>query len=898
MKSILFQIIAGLYYLNNKLKIMYYNLILNNIVYIQTDENKIFQYKINGKSYYVKTYGYLIGYFNYINCLNDELRTDNLLKTHVNYRQMSNTNQYTQFKLFNTVTDHKQITDRNQLAQFKLFGSILNEFIYRFLEPHQLIADMRLLDFGKYKHDLRNYYKYMYKYLKINKHVPKNKYKWDRFHMSTDDIAKYDKEAITEIYLYLKDNNFDDHECNNIYRKHFRNNFFTYDVFADSEYGDFTTNLNKLKHITDQLFALNTINVDFIEEHFSSYNELEYSVGSVINEFDFDKEFVYDRTNDVDVDINIVTEEVCEEEEICNTRSLTLTVKPILIKKNIMKIFSMSDIHGDIMSFIVNLRDCCEVIRKKREYSFDKFTMTDNDTIYELNKTHEKIYSDINKNERYMGVDKYLDDLNYEWCGGNSVVVLCGDMIDNLRSNVKGEYNRKIGEYPMEEAKILLFINKLNKDARKSGGHIFKLVGNHEMRNITIIKKKTKTVHMVDSISNYANDPENYPDINVCKEFMYLSNRQRFFLPGNAGALLLAEDGIHILLVIKNFMFVHGGISNKLITIKNIEFLNNFLNQFLIKGNIKNDILFNHGNEMVKIIDELLLNETSIIEDRTFGYLAHNRKGSKNENIDGQCIFLKERMNEIYTDLLEYKQNITRTPVNIDKEIYLDVNVEHTSDEYVECLSNFWYGGSDLTDSNINLVMGHTWQHFTGINERIITNDLKITKEIASTDSHTVYGLTHEIKMNKEYHNRDEKVEGVATNCSTETIYPRLYRLDVATSYSFNDIALEYDTTLEGQHYRFPQALCITYSGNEYIVNIIKTSLKLMYVHMPDLIKKNIPESDPFDFRKKYIKYKRKLNTLNELIGYRFRRNWATGEKQSETVYDRQLHSADKYKKV
>jgi hypothetical protein len=83
--------------------------------------------------------------------------------------------------------------------------------------------------------------------------------------------------------------------------------------------------------------------------------------------------------------------------------------------------------------------------------------------------------------------------------------------------------------------------------------------------------------------------------------------------------------------------------------------------------------------------------------------------------------------------------------------------------------------------------------------------------------------LTDEIKINKQYLDKDEKVEGVTTNCSSESLYPRLYRLDVATSYSFNDIALKYDKTLKDQHYRFPQALCVTYSKDEYIVNIIYT---------------------------------------------------------------------------
>jgi hypothetical protein len=231
-----------------------------------------------------------------------------------------------------------------------------------------------------------------------------------------------------------------------------------------------------------------------------------------------------------------------------------------------------------------------------------------------------------------------------------------------------------------------MFINALNKQASIQGGYIFKIFGNHEMRNITIIKKKVKKAHMVDSLSNYANasgeideitgniisGTENYPKIDVCNDFMYLSHRQRFFLPGNAGALLLAEGGIYLLLVIKNFMFVHGGISNKLITISNIEFLNNFLIKFLINGNIKNDILYNYDFETAQIIDELFLNENSIVEDRTFGYLEPDREGN-NKTIDIQCNFLEKRMDEIYSNLLKYRESYETKNIDNTHPKYYDL---------------------------------------------------------------------------------------------------------------------------------------------------------------------------------------------------------------------------------
>ena len=80
--------------------------------------------------------------------------------------------------------------------------------------------------------------------------------------------------------------------------------------------------------------------------------------------------------------------------------------------------------------------------------------------------------------------DAYIDDLNYEWIGGSTHVVICGDFIDPVRTSVCTKNgNIECSYYPQIELKIFMFINSINRQIQ-TGGKIIKLLGNHELGNI------------------------------------------------------------------------------------------------------------------------------------------------------------------------------------------------------------------------------------------------------------------------------------------------------------------------------------------------------------------------------------------------------------------------------
>ena len=221
-------------------------------------------------------------------------------------------------------------------------------------------------------------------------------------------------------------------------------------------------------------------------------------------------------------------------------------------------IYAISDIHGDIDSFIISLRDCAKVIRKKAHFMFtnEKY---DDDLKKILNR---KLHHD---NDYNLNADEY--DLNYEWIpGNNSYIVICGDIIDPQRPDGKHclqENGDPCHYYPQIELKILMFINTLNKQALVNGGRIIKLFGNHELHN---------TLGEISFISNYAFEK----DTILGNDYYHGIARTDIFKPGKLGFDLLIKNGIGIVVKINDFVFVHANLGEW--QFKKYETLNNQIN--------------------------------------------------------------------------------------------------------------------------------------------------------------------------------------------------------------------------------------------------------------------------------------------------------------------------------
>ena len=448
-------------------------------------------------------------------------------------------------------------------------------------------------------------------------------------------------------------------------------------------------------------------------------------------------------------------------------------------------IYGIGDIHGDIMPLIICLRDCCKVIRKKNGFNFKQHEI-DNDLILQM----EKEWDD----------ETFQDDLNYEWCGNNSYVVFCGDILDNVR----GPIYKKPGEFPFEEARIFKFINSINKQAMAQNGRLFKVLGNHDMYNLNGKVKSSYSTF----VSIYAKDYEGYKQ--------GAEGRLDYFGRGKPGAQLMGEDGAYLFLMINDFIFVHGGISSSLINVDRIEKINSSLMEY-----INDDTDDNNTFDTETVNDENLLtfsNEYNdgLVLDRYFGFI----NGKTEEEM---CTTLYNRFKIICRDMKEKQFSC-----NPDK---MKLVIGHCNQNLITSNNNqiFKSGFSRLVDNNL-------------VSQEFIK---PVFKGDASKET-GIYGITVSC--------------GDRINNTIDYNNPSIFRIDVGMSRGFNlmddnEVLIE-DFILS----RTPQVLKIDYTNSNPETSVIKSALENTKIHLSELY--NNPYKHKYiKYKLKYYKLKEDIKS-------------------------------------
>jgi hypothetical protein len=465
-------------------------------------------------------------------------------------------------------------------------------------------------------------------------------------------------------------------------------------------------------------------------------------------------------------------------------------------------IYAIGDIHGDIMPLIVCLRDCCQVIRKKGGYGFEQ-NKIDKDLIEQMSKEWDD--------------PTYVDDLNYFWCGNDSSIVLCGDILDNVR----GPIDKKPGEFPFEEAKILKFINSINKKAMAEGGRIFKVLGNHDMYNLN---GKVKTSYST-YVSNYAQEYPGY--------FYGADGRLDYFGRGKPGAKLLGEDGAYLFLMLNDFIFVHGGISSSIINVDNIEKVNSSLMKYIYDSDENNTF----DKETYNIENSLTFSNESdendgLVLDRYFGFV-------NNKTEEEMCTTLYNRFVNICRDIKSKYSGYSE----------LEINRYFTLPTYPPCNPN-----------KMKLVIGHCNQNkLTSDSNEIFKSGF--TKYINFTAKKLFF-------FNEEYGeevykgepSKETGIYGITVSCGDRDDdlnmnynEPSIFRIDVGMSRGFNLM----DFSKDYIYSRTPQVLKINYiNSSKPLTTVIKSTLQNTLVHITEL------DNNPYKI--KYQKYKSKYFKLKE----------------------------------
>jgi hypothetical protein len=489
------------------------------------------------------------------------------------------------------------------------------------------------------------------------------------------------------------------------------------------------------------------------------------------------------------------------------TQTKTSYYETNIINEHI-RVVSLSDIHGDIQSFIISLRDCAKVIKKKDEFNFDIAKYDDNmEQLLNINLNNDT---------------GYKDDLNYEWCGDNTHVVICGDMIDPYRSNFS-IYCVKDGGvacsyYPQIELKILMFINALNIQAKLCNGKIIKLFGNHEFSNIM--------ANDMDGTDGY-NYQYSYKSDQTNDYYKGVS-RTEIFKPCQHGFDLLLEGGCGVLIKINNTIFVHGDLVSS----------------------------YDRYNNLNQIINDP--NKRYSLKDWQYAQFHSN-----------SSLFNRERGSEVGAN--------TRI---INKDIYFCNQLNESFKKFIGTNNEIC---SDIND--LILVIGHCPQNFSSIfdtqnttymdnkhNDEVMDvfgGNIYTGKSVFTIDRNKIFGITMECVKDK-------------TDNKNENNLHSLYRIDIASSRGFdqypilnrdNKSYLILPTNIEQEnkylYSKTPQILEIKSSGE---INIIKSKMKNTRIHLPrmnyesianniDVLKLDNKES----YHQKYLKYKNKYLLLKQI---------------------------------
>jgi hypothetical protein len=279
-------------------------------------------------------------------------------------------------------------------------------------------------------------------------------------------------------------------------------------------------------------------------------------------------------------------------------------IRPTIIPHK-ERIIAIGDVHGDINKCIdclkianvieeVNIINLLQSGVKIKEY-LHNLTIKNNKSI-RLDKTeNEKTsYADISdttqnqfnlvyryykiNNEYYVKIIHNTNIKWFKWIGGNTYVVQVGDQIDRCRSYFDNGCLKEDATINDEDSdlEIMLFLDSLGKLARKYGGDVNSLLGNHEIMNV----KGDMRYVSYKGLIGYS--PEH--DIKTG-----IKNRTNAFKTIIAKKMACTRLTV---LVIGDYIFVHGGIALDLAYKYKLIDINSIIHKFLFDPSKRNDDIY------------------------------------------------------------------------------------------------------------------------------------------------------------------------------------------------------------------------------------------------------------------------------------------------------------------
>ncbi len=554
-------------------------------------------------------------------------------------------------------------------------------------------------------------------------------------------------------------------------------------------------------------------------------------------------------------------------------------------------IIALSDIHADIDSLIIALRDCAQVIKKKTNQNVIKPDGTEFEpqlTLDQTRRTEENIRHESGDQllEYLLSLDLNVPendeifnlnvDLGYEWIGGKSHVVIIGDILDGIRAKtdrygngiyvytpLKSSLRQFINQYPQIEVKILKFLNKLDELAHSAKGKVIKLIGNHEHMNFknSIVVNYAFGNDITPGTRYFENVTIRNNNLKINEIYYNGLSRSNYFNIEQEGYDLYTKRGTGVLLILDNTIhqtiFCHGTLANRM-TFKQIDNINEIINN----GTLKTDFI-NSRQNLTGVLPETSLFITSFRQAKMYPDepedILWGREMGEDTQIDSR-----------FDDVENYCKN-TVNPI----------------------ITSFCNNGICNIDK-VKIILGHCTQNYSTFYDsrnrtfkKIIYSDDKIEKydssEIhegkADLSNNVIFGITMECDSPKQ--NSDNPGDN-----------KRIYRVDVGASRGFDQDIISHiiadNPNIDGDimkrylHSRTPQVLYMQ-NGN---FQIIKSKYENTRKHQPriwleqtiDGFGNYVPQNSPVlppppqvttviqpgGYKQKYLKYKQKYLQLKK----------------------------------